>query len=76
MGRYDDLLELPHPQSATRPHMRLEDRAAQFAPFAVLTGLDQVLREAERQSAEHAERTEYPDPADPAEQTDGTEAAD
>lgn len=43
--QYDDILELPHHQSATRPHMSLHDRAAQFAPFAALTGHDDVLRQ-------------------------------
>lgn len=43
--QYDDIIELPHHQSATRPHMSLHDRAAQFAPFAALTGHDDVLRQ-------------------------------
>ena len=35
---YADIIDLPHWQSPTRPHMNLHDRAAQFAPFAALTG--------------------------------------
>lgn len=40
---YDDIINLPHHQSATRPHMSLHDRAAQFAPFAALTGHSAVI---------------------------------
>ncbi|MDD3363043.1 MAG: hypothetical protein PHW34_15355 [Hespellia sp.] len=36
--QYDDIINLPHHQSASRPHMSDTDRAAQFAPFAALTG--------------------------------------
>ena len=39
-NRYDDIISLPHHQSKTRPHMPLIDRAAQFSPFAALTGYD------------------------------------
>ena len=48
MGRYDDLLHLPPPVSRTHPPMPLADRAAQFSPFAALTGYEDVLREAAR----------------------------
>lgn len=47
---YDDILNLPRPVSKTRPHMPSQDRAAQFAPFAALIGLDQTLAEAGRQT--------------------------
>lgn len=42
---YDDIIELPHHQSATHPQMSLHDRAAQFAPFAALTGYEEVLQQ-------------------------------
>lgn len=45
---YDDIIHLPHHQSATRPHMPVHDRAAQFAPFAALTGFDETIQEVER----------------------------
>lgn len=46
--RYDDIIHLPHHLSSTHAHMPLQDRAAQFAPFAALTGFDAVVREAAR----------------------------
>ena len=40
MGNYDDIINLPHHTSPTRPRMSMIDRAAQFSPFAALTGYD------------------------------------
>jgi len=40
MGKYDDIINLPHKQSSKRAHMSMHDRAAQFVPFAALTGYD------------------------------------
>ena len=37
-GQYDDIIHLPHPDSPKHPRMSLYDRAAQFSPFAALTG--------------------------------------
>lgn len=48
MNNYDDIINLPHKQSATRPHMPIADRAAQFAPFAALTGYDEAITETGR----------------------------
>ena len=45
---YMDILSLPHHQSATRPHMSLHDRAAQFAPFAALAGYEEMVDEEAR----------------------------
>lgn len=47
---YDDIIHLPHHQSPTRPHMSMRERAAQFSPFAALTGYEEAIREAERRS--------------------------
>lgn len=47
-SRYADMYDLPHHQSETRPHMSLKDRAAQFSPFAALTGYDEAVKEVER----------------------------
>ena len=47
-GKYDDIINLPHHVSKKHPRMSLEARAAQFAPFAALTGYDEVIRETAR----------------------------
>ena len=40
---YDDIINLPHHVSATRPQMSMMDRAAQLSPFAALTGYDTIF---------------------------------
>lgn len=45
---YDDIIKLPHHVSRTHPQMPRQDRAAQFAPFAALTGYDAAILEAAR----------------------------
>lgn len=45
--KYDDIINLPHHVSPTRQAMSLYDRAAQFSSFSALTGLDDVLDQAE-----------------------------
>ena len=45
---YSDIIDHPHHQSPTRPHMPLHDRAAQFSPFAALVGYDAAVEEAGR----------------------------
>ena len=45
---YDDMIHLPHPTSPSRPRMSAHDRAAQFSPFAALTGYDTALTETAR----------------------------
>lgn len=57
-GRYDDILDLPHHVSATRPQMSMADRAAQFSPFAALTGYDAAIRETGRTTDMETELTE------------------
>ena len=47
-GAYDDIIHLPHHISATRPHMPVRDRAAQFMPFRALTGYEDAVQEAAR----------------------------
>lgn len=46
--KYDDIIGLPHPVSAKHPQMAREDRAAQFSPFAALTGYDDAISETQR----------------------------
>ena len=48
MGNYDDIIDLPHHVSETHPPMSRADRAAQFSPFAALTGYDAAVRETDR----------------------------
>ncbi len=57
MGKYDDILNLPYHVSNTRPHMSMHDRAAQFSPFAALTGYDDTVRETARLTDEKLELT-------------------
>ncbi len=45
---YDDIIDLPHPVSKTRPRMSAHDRAAQFSPFAALTGFESAIQETGR----------------------------
>ena len=45
---YDDIIGLEHPTSKKHRPMARRDRAAQFAPFAALTGYDDLIRESER----------------------------
>ena len=46
--KYDDIINLPHHTSNKHPAMSLEARAAQFAPFAALTGYDEAVKETAR----------------------------
>lgn len=48
MENYKDIINLPHYRSKKRPHMSLHDRAAQFSPFAALTGHDDAIKETAR----------------------------
>lgn len=45
---YEDIINMPHHVSKTRPRMSLHDRAAQFSPFAALTGYDAAIKETAR----------------------------
>ncbi len=47
-GKYEDIINLPHHVSKTHPQMPLYDRAAQFSPFAALTGYEDAIRETAR----------------------------
>ena len=58
IGPYDDILYLPHPISAAHPPMPVAERAAQFSPFAALTGYEDAIEETERMTQERLELTE------------------
>jgi len=47
-GPYDDIIHLPHPVSSRHAPMSRQDRAAQFSPFAALTGYDAAIAETGR----------------------------
>lgn len=57
-GPYEDIIHLPHHVSMAHPHMSLHDRAAQFAPFAALTGHDAAVRETARLTEDAVELDE------------------
>ena len=56
MGKYDDILSLPHPVSKTHPPMPRAERAAQFSSFAALTGYEEIVAESARLTEARAER--------------------
>lgn len=58
MRKYDDIIDLPRHVSKTHPQMPLSDRAAQFAPFAALTGHHEAVRESARLTDERVELNE------------------
>ena len=57
-SKYDSIMNLPHHVSKTRPQMPMSDRAAQFAPFAALTGYDAAIKETGRLTDERIELDE------------------
>ncbi len=56
--RYDDIIDLPHHVSEKHPQMPMLDRAAQFSPFAALTGYDAAIVETARLTDQKRELTE------------------
>ena len=57
-GRYDDIINLPHPTSAKHPRMPMADRAAQFSPFTALLGHGAAIEETARLTDQKVELTE------------------
>ena len=55
---YDDIIDLPHPTAAKHPRMPVADRAAQFSPFAALTGYEAAVQETARLTDERIELNE------------------
>ena len=56
--QYDDIIDLPHHVSERHPQMPMIDRAAQFSPFAALTGYDAAIVETARLTDEKRELSE------------------
>ncbi len=57
-NEYDDIINLPHHVSSKRPQMPMLDRAAQFSPFAALTGYDDAIHETGRLTDEKIDLSE------------------
>ena len=57
--KYKDMIDLPYPGKSKHTRMPMGDRAAQFAPFAALTGFGAVLKETERITEKRIELDEY-----------------
>ena len=57
-GKYDDIIALPYPQKSARKRMSMHDRAAQFSPFAALTGYEEAVEETARVTDEQIELAE------------------
>lgn len=55
---YKDIINLPHHVSSKRPQMPMLDRAAQFSPFAALTGYDDAIHETGRLTDEKIDLSE------------------
>ena len=58
MGKYDDIIDLPRKVSDSRPRMSDRDRAAQFSPFAALTGYGDAVEETARLTGDRLELDE------------------
>ena len=53
---YDDIINLPHHVSKRHPQMSMWNRAAQFAPFAALTGYDDAIRDTAQENLDSYEK--------------------
>lgn len=58
---YKDIIDLPHHQSTSHPHMSLYDRAAQFAPFAALNGHAAVISNTAERHIEDINEPQFED---------------
>ena len=62
MDNYDDIINLPHHVSKRHPQMSMWNRAAQFAPFAALTGYEDAIQESAKENEiMYEENTSNPD---------------
>ena len=60
MGNYDDIINLPHHTSQRHPRMSMYNRAAQFSPFAALTGYEKAIEEARKKQEAEVRRRNTP----------------
>lgn len=56
MDNYNDIINLMHHESKTHPKMSMYNRAAQFSPFAALTGYEKAIEEAKKKQEEKVRR--------------------
>ncbi len=56
MSNYDDIINLPHHVSKRHPQMSMWNRAAQFAPFAALTGYEESINETAQENEKFFEK--------------------
>ena len=61
MNDYSDIIDHPHYQSNKRPHMSMLDRAAQFSPFAALTGYEEQVEDAAKEETDRMNLLPYTD---------------
>ena len=57
--KYEDMLDMEHHVSSRHPHMSMRERAAQFSPFAALTGYDEAVEDTVRVDIDGKVDTEY-----------------
>lgn len=58
MGKYDDIINMPHHVSTKHPRLSMEQRTAQFAPFAALSGFEDAIDETSRITEDRIELNE------------------
>ena len=58
IDNYDDIINLPHHVSQRHPRMSMYNRAAQFSPFAALTGYEKAIEEAQKSQEAEVRREE------------------
>ena len=59
MSNYDDIIHLPHHVSKRHPKMSMWNRAAQFAPFAALTGYEDAIQESAKENGSLYEESSF-----------------
>ena len=59
MNDYSDIINLPHHVSHKRNHMSMSERAAQFSPFAALTGYEEAIRKVQEEHDLENEKVSY-----------------
>ena len=60
MDNYDDIINLPHHVSKRHPQMPMGNRAAQFAPFAALTGYEDAIKVTAQENESSYETMNFP----------------